>query len=103
MSELITAFLRRFRGWEPLPDGFTEKTPQSATGARFAPIGGGIAGSNEALKGVINDMEIKPNQYRGRRCKVCGSEIRYIKSRRCVECKRALSVAEWERKKNKNN
>lgn len=92
MSELITAFLRRFRGWEPLPDGFTEKTPQSATGARF-----------EALKGVINDMEIKPNQYRGKRCKVCGGETRYIKSRRCVECKRALSVAEWERKKNKNN
>lgn len=88
MSELITAFFRRFRGWEPLPDGLTEKTPQSATGAQF-----------EALKGVINDMDIKPNQYRGRACKVCGSEIRYKKSRRCVECKHRLSVADWERVK----
>ncbi|BEB89221.1 hypothetical protein VEE21_47120 (plasmid) [Escherichia coli] len=89
MSSLIETFFRRFRGWEPLPDGFTEKTQQSATGARF-----------EVLKGVINDMEImNQSHYKGRACKVCGSTTRYKKSRRCVECKHALSVAEWERVK----
>ncbi|ECS0953693.1 hypothetical protein F2176_20120 [Salmonella enterica] len=91
MSDLISAFLRRFRGYEPIPDGFGEKTQQSATGAGF-----------EALTGVINDMEItNPNHYRGKQCRKCGSETRYKKSRRCVECKHRLSAAEWERKKNK--
>lgn len=31
--------------------------------------------------------------------KRCGSTTRYKKSRRCVECKHALSVAEWQRVK----
>lgn len=42
---------------------------------------------------------MESNTYRGKRCKVCGSETRYIKSRRCVACKHALSVAEWQRVK----
>ncbi|EJJ5361970.1 hypothetical protein NJB86_004210 [Salmonella enterica] len=113
MSDLISAFLRRFRGYEPIPDGFGEKTQQSATGAGFNPFGVGVAGSDEALTGVINDMEqtgsltrpngliTNPNHYRGKQCRKCGSETRYKKSRRCVECKHRLSAAEWEKKKNK--
>lgn len=37
--------------------------------------------------------------YQGRQCRKCGSTTRYVKSRRCVACKHALSVAEWQRTK----
>ncbi|ECE7034319.1 hypothetical protein D6416_23500 [Salmonella enterica subsp. enterica] len=40
--------------------------------------------------------------YVGKPCKKCGSKVRYSNSRRCVQCKNALSKAEWERKKAQN-
>lgn len=42
---------------------------------------------------------VKGATYVGRPCKKCGGTVRYKNSRRCVACKHALSVAEWERKK----
>lgn len=88
MSGLISAILSRFSGRGKQSHADVRKTQQSATGARF-----------EALTGAIHDMEIKQNQYKGKTCLVCGSNIRYKKSRRCVACKHALSVAEWKRVK----
>lgn len=37
--------------------------------------------------------------YSGKQCQKCGGVVRYKNSRRCVACKHALSIAEWERKK----
>lgn len=42
---------------------------------------------------------LKGSTYSGRECKKCGGVVRYKNSRRCVACKHALSVSEWERKK----
>lgn len=41
----------------------------------------------------------KGKVYVGKPCKKCGGKVRYANSRRCVQCKNALSKAEWERKK----
>lgn len=35
----------------------------------------------------------------GKPCKKCGGKVRYCNSRRCVQCKNALSKAEWQRNK----
>lgn len=40
--------------------------------------------------------------YSGKQCAKCGGVVRYKNSRRCVACKHALSVAEWERNKVRN-
>lgn len=37
--------------------------------------------------------------YTGKPCRKCGNKVRYMNSRRCVECKNALSKAEWQRNK----
>lgn len=41
-------------------------------------------------------LKIDPN---GKPCRRCMGTARYITSGRCVACKHALSVAEWQRKK----
>lgn len=94
MSDLIRAILSRFTGRGKQSQGEDVKARQRATGARFEPI------TDDNHNGVINNMEeIKENQYKGRVCRVCGSTTRYKASRRCVACKHALSVAEWQRNK----
>lgn len=35
--------------------------------------------------------------YKGKVCRRCGGTDRYVRSKRCVACKHALAVAEWQR------
>ncbi len=37
--------------------------------------------------------------YVGKQCRKCGGKVRYVSSRRCVQCKHELSKAEWAKKK----